>query len=93
MNLMREIPEQITYFQNYAEGKLQDHIEDIETQYKHRETSVEQKRTAYKRHQKIFENELSKKVDQLAPLDFDYIRLALGSMKHFYAKRLSLVYS
>jgi hypothetical protein len=91
MNDIREMPEQLAYFQKYAEEKLQDHVDIIEAQYQHKKTTLAQKSIAYKRHQKIFENELSKKVDQLAPLDFDYIRHALWSMKHYYAKRLCRV--
>ena len=88
---MREMQEPLAYFQLYAERKLQDHIDKLEHQYERRDINLVQKGIAYKRQQKIFEKELSKKIDQLAPADFDYIRHSLWNMKDFYAQRLPRV--
>jgi len=84
---MREMSEQLAYFQQYAEVKLQHHIDELHGQNEHRIIDQARKNVAYKQHQKIFEKELSKKIDQLAPAEFDYIRLSLWSMKQIYANK------
>ena len=87
---MREMPEQLTYFQQYAERKLKDHIDELESHYVEEVVGLESRHIAYTHHQKIYEEELLRKIDQLAPADFDYVRLSLWGLKDIYAGRLSV---
>lgn len=89
---MREIQEQIAYFQQYAEEKFQNRIDQLDHDREHTKIPLEHGRVAYKREQQTFEDDLSRKIEQLAIEDFHYIKYSLACIKHRYTRKLSMRY-
>lgn len=78
-------------FQEFAQGKLNNHIGELNTRYENeRLGSEELRQRAYHDHKKIFEQELDEKIHSLlGQEENDWLQGELQNLKHQYLGRLT----
>lgn len=86
---MSNASQQIETFQHYAEKELKIHTAELETRYQNRHlASNDLLQKDYKEHQKIFEKELTDKIEELLTEDNQFLRPALIEMKERFVEKL-----
>lgn len=75
-------------FKEFAEGKLVNHREELETTYQNRKVDENDLRHAYLSHQQILEMELLDKIDELLTKETAYLGPSLSNIKDDYVNKL-----
>ena len=75
-------------FKEFAEEKLVNHREELETTYQNRKIDENDLRHAYLSHQQILEMELLDKIDELLTNETAYLGPSLSDIKDDYVNRL-----
>ena len=75
-------------FKEFAEEKLVNHREELETTYQNRKVDENDLRYAYLSHQQILEMELLDKMDELLTKETAYLGPSLSDIKDDYVNKL-----
>ena len=75
-------------FKEFAEGKLVNHREELETTYQNRKVDENDLRHAYLSHQQILEMDLLDKIDELLTKETAYLGPSLSNIKDDYVNKL-----
>ena len=86
---MSHTAHQIENFREFAKAHLQNHNSELSTRYQNRNlASSDLRLDAYPEHQRIFQNELEDKIEELLTEDNQYLRPALNDMKERFIEKL-----
>lgn len=87
---MTDNAQQIETFRDFAKEKFQNHSFELDTRYQNRElASDDLKQQAYKEHKKIFQEELSEKIEELLNESNQFLRPALNHIKDKLIEKLT----
>lgn len=75
-------------FKEFAEEKLVNHREELETTYQNQKVNPSDLRHAYLGHQQILEMELLDKIDELLTKETAYLGPSLSDIKNDYVNKL-----
>jgi hypothetical protein len=75
-------------FKEFAEEKLVNHREELETTYQNQKVNAGDLRHAYLGHQQILEMELLDKIDELLTKETAYLGPSLSDIKDDYVNKL-----
>jgi hypothetical protein len=77
-------------FRRFAEEKLRNHTEELKTRYRNEALgSKELKEESYIGHQRIFNQEMDEKINQLIPDDDPWLKEELKNLKDNFLLKLS----
>jgi len=77
-------------FRQFGEAELKNHLAELNTRYQNEALgSRELLQQAYEEHQKIYSNELDKKIQSLLQQDNPWLKGELENVKHQYMNKLS----
>jgi hypothetical protein len=77
-------------FREFADKRLNNHIQMLSTEYDRRSISKDVIRQAYNTHQKIYRAELDAKIQSLMPPDNPFMKGELENLKSKYEEKLNL---
>lgn len=88
---MRDTAQEIEKFREFAKGRLQNHISELETRYQNRDPgSPDLKTQAYHEHRQIFQKELSDKMEELMRPGNELLKPALGELRDRFLDKLNI---
>jgi hypothetical protein len=77
-------------FHQYAEKRLKEHFQELETRYQNQKLASEElKQEAYKEHQKLYSKELDEKIQMLLQGNKE-LKHEMEDLKQTYVTKLSL---
>ncbi|MEP7231592.1 MAG: hypothetical protein ABI691_15125 [Ginsengibacter sp.] len=86
---MNSPAEQIESFRQFAEDELNNHIQELQTNYQNRGLASEElKQQAYAEHEEIYNKELSDKIDELITDSNQFLKPALKDLKDKFVEKL-----
>ncbi len=85
---MKNSQKALDEFKEFAEQKLVNHREELETTYQNRKVDKNDLRHAYLSHQQILEMELLDKIDELLTNETAYLGPSLSDIKDDYVNKL-----
>ncbi len=78
-------------FEQYAEGKLKNHVAELNTRYENEKIGKQTLQQAYRQHQKIYDNELDEKIQSLLSAESNsWLKGELENIKDTYLSKLNL---
>lgn len=86
---MNNPAEQIESFRQFAEEELENHIQELQTNYQNRGLASEElKQQAYAEHEEIYKKELSDKIDELVTDGNQFLKPVLKDTKDKFVEKL-----
>ena len=76
-------------FREFADERLNNHIQMLSTEYDRRSISKDVIRQAYTTHQKFYRTELEAKIKSIMPTDNPWMKGELENLKESYEEKLS----
>ena len=80
----------IEHFRVFADTRLRNHVTELETRYQNREVDEGLKQQAYSEHRRIFQKELSDKMEELISTENEFLRPALGQLTDRFLDQLNI---
>lgn len=78
-------------FEQFATGRLGNHIAELNTRYENKKIDTETMQQAYRNHQEIFSQELDEKVQSILTAENNSrLKTELGNLKQTYLSKLNL---
>lgn len=81
---------EIENFRVFADRRLRNHVTELETRYQNRGVDEDLKQQAYKEHRKIFQEELSDKMEELISTENEFLRPALGQLTDRFLDKFNI---
>lgn len=81
---------EIENFRVFAHTRLRNHVTELETHYQNREVDEGLKQQAYSEHRRIFQKELSDKMEELISTENEFLRPALGQLTDRFLDQLNI---